>query len=962
MPARSSDRNLLVGILALQLEFISRDQLVAAMQWWMREKNEKLEDILVKQQSLTTDTRKLLEALVEKHLEIHGHDAERSLKEVSSIGPLKNDLQSIADTDLEASLAQVSSERATHAADATRTFTVPSTAIQAKRFCVLRLHDQGGLGAVYVARDAELNREVALKEIKKEFADDTTSRERFLVEAEVTGGLEHPGIVPVYGLGQYADGRPFYAMRFVRGESLKEAIAKFHNSSGREDYPARRLQFRDLLGRFIDVCQAIEYAHCRGVLHRDLKPGNIMLGRFGETLVVDWGLAKPIDDSTSRTEIDEPPLRPLSSSGSIVTRMGSRLGTPAYMSPEQANGRLDLLNSATDVYCLGATLYALLTGAAPFSDSSPEAMARKVERGEFPRPRERNSQVGPALEAICLKAMARQQSARYQSAAALAADVERWLADEAVSAWQEPVSLRARRWMRRHRTLVTSTATTAIVALMILAVAVVVVSTAYRRELAARAQAETNLALARTAVDTMLTQVGDEALADVPQMESIRRDLLSRASNFYEQFANQKPDDLTLRLDAALALRRVGDIHRLLQSEERSSRAYEESIRRLEQLRAENPEDPLYARQLADTYNWLGVLLKRSDLPAAERAYDRAIELQETLVRGDSPKPIHKQQLARSLYNRAIVYAESGSYQQAVKEYGRAIEMLSGLIDSHADPISTSQAEYRQELARCYNNLANLLMASETETALEQFDLAIKSMRELASHAPEDREFKRELATYYNNRANVQRHSDPRAAEESSNEAIKLFEELAHPIPSIRNEYGNSLQSRGVILVDAGKPDEAAAAFNKARMFFTELAEQFRSDPEYRVRLGNALHELGKLRFVSEAHQEASNLAREAMDLHRQALRTRPDNQTYREHLANDLYLGAWCLVKLRDYSNAVHYAKECVAVGTESRAAQIASDIEGWIEEIRNSTEHSTEQTSAIIESLNDIVQQTER
>jgi serine/threonine protein kinase len=181
------------------------------------------------------------------------------------------------------------------------------------RYRILRHHASGGLSDVYVARDAELNRQVALKEIKPG-KDHPHSRSRFLLEAEITGGLEHPGIVPEYGLGHYADGRPYYAMRFIKGDNLAEAIKRFHSgraggvnppmespvadaSSNRGDNSPRSpdfnsLEFRRLLQRFIDVCQAVAYAHSRGVLHRDLKPGHIMLGKSGETLVVDWGLAK----------------------------------------------------------------------------------------------------------------------------------------------------------------------------------------------------------------------------------------------------------------------------------------------------------------------------------------------------------------------------------------------------------------------------------------------------------------------------------------------------------------------------------------------------------------------------------------------------------------------------------------------------------------------------------------------
>ena len=344
-----SDRNLLFGILALQMDFISRDQLVVAMNAWVLDKSKPLGAILVDQKALESIRRGLLEALVDEHLKQHNNDPHLSLAFLSSIDAVKKDLEKIADVDLQNSLQRACSEKG-HEATMTRPKAVSIPA--GRRFRILRPHAEGGLGKVYVAHDEELHREVALKEIQDRHADHPDSRSRFVLEAEITGGLEHPGIVPVYGLGQYDDGRPYYAMRFIRGDSLKDAIERFHKMDGAgRDPSARALDLRKLLGRFIDVCQAMQYAHDRGVLHRDLKPGNIMLGKYGETLVVDWGLAKAI--GTHDPDGSELVLKPASGSGSSDTLPGSAVGTPAFMSPEQAAGRLDQLGPASDVYSLG---------------------------------------------------------------------------------------------------------------------------------------------------------------------------------------------------------------------------------------------------------------------------------------------------------------------------------------------------------------------------------------------------------------------------------------------------------------------------------------------------------------------------------------------------------------------------------------------------------------------------------
>jgi WD40 repeat protein/serine/threonine protein kinase len=308
---------------------------------------------------------------------------------------------------------------------------------QGERFEILRLHARGGLGEVFLARDRALDRAVALKELPTHRAQDADAQARFLFEAQITGRLEHPGIVPGYSLGRHADGRPDYAMRLIEGETLRQAIKRFSSAGAPTAtvhlHNGRALAFQRLLRSVIDTCNAVAYAHNRGVVHRDLKPENIMLGPFGETLVVDWGVAKLLP--RSQEEIDEiepsslPERLPLPTADVSMTQPGALVGTPRYMSPEQAAGDLSRVGPASDIYSLGAILYCVLVGQDPFSDEDVSTVLDRVCRGIYPAPRRLRRSVDPALEAICLKAMALDPHDRYASALDLASALEAWLAD-----------------------------------------------------------------------------------------------------------------------------------------------------------------------------------------------------------------------------------------------------------------------------------------------------------------------------------------------------------------------------------------------------------------------------------------------------------------------------------------------------------------------------------------------------
>jgi eukaryotic-like serine/threonine-protein kinase len=308
-----------------------------------------------------------------------------------------------------------------------------------QRYKLLRLLAMGGLGRVWVARDINLGRDVALKHIIERCADNPDFQARFMFEAKALANLEHPGVVPIYGHGRNADGRPFFIMRLIQGETFASEIKRFHarHSSGSQP-KTRVLELRRLLNSFMAVCNVVAFAHSRGVLHRDIKPDNVMLGKYGEVFLVDWGLAKIL----FRTDHEGDPLEgpsafhPEDIHG--MTASGAVLGTPPYASPEQAAGRNDLMEPASDIYSLGATLYEILTGRRPVEGHSIGTILSDVIQGRFPTPREISPNVPSPLEMVCLKAMAHRPEDRYSSATALADDIERWLAGSPVSAHRGP--------------------------------------------------------------------------------------------------------------------------------------------------------------------------------------------------------------------------------------------------------------------------------------------------------------------------------------------------------------------------------------------------------------------------------------------------------------------------------------------------------------------------------------------
>ncbi len=482
---QNAERNLIFAGLGMQLGILNREKIIRAFTEWLLDKNSSLGSILVLQKAITPEQRKVLEDACEAQIQVEGNQ-EAALASIRQVKDLESDLEHLDDADIQKSVLLTHSTKfikAPHSDSVNGLFGsasghtfIPPPGAPSDRFDPIQFLDAGSLGEVYFARDRELNRMVVVKFIKPEQSQNPLNRSLFHLEGEVTGYLEHPNITPVYGLGKDGRDRSYYAMRYIRGRKLTRAISQYQAIGSRE----KGLQHETLIGLlqgFQSACLAVEYAHTRGVIHCDLKPDNIMVGEFGETMVVDWGLVvvkslgRPIETNPEITQdfvLDTSNFSPSrSAAGGLHEKQGGGRtyvgGTPAYMAPEQMKasetGDIDILSPASDVFGLGATLFHILTGRAPLLPEKDKKEAkstyyRRIELASFPKPRTIRADIPKPLEAIVLKAMALEPARRYATARELADDIRRWVSDEPVEAYSESASERIRRWMRNNRVAV----------------------------------------------------------------------------------------------------------------------------------------------------------------------------------------------------------------------------------------------------------------------------------------------------------------------------------------------------------------------------------------------------------------------------------------------------------------------------------------------------------------------------
>jgi tRNA A-37 threonylcarbamoyl transferase component Bud32/tetratricopeptide (TPR) repeat protein len=664
---------------------------------------------------------------------------------------------------------------------------------------LLEVIGRGGMGVVFKARQKSLNRHVALKLLRRDRWAEAADAQRFRNEAEMVAQLDHPHLVPIYEVGEH-DGRLFFSMKLIDGGSLAEQLGRFR------DDPRSAAQL------VAEVARAVHHAHQRGILHRDLKPSNVLLDHDGQPHVVDFGLAKRIEADGS------------------LTRSGALVGTPNYMAPEQTTGQRGAVTTATDVYGLGAVLYALLTGGPPFQGEDVLATLVQVHEGE-PRPPSRvNRKVDRDLETVCLKCLAKDPGRRYASAAELADDLERWLAGESVRARRAGRWVRAWKWVRRNPTLL------ALLAVVVLSAWAAVAGLVWhngrlRAEAEKTAQerdeARKSRRAARRAVNDMYTRVGEEWLADTPHMTDVQRDFLTKAMEFYEEVVRDPGAEPEDRLELGRALSRIAYLRGNLAQHSEAEASLRESARVLEALVAEFSDVPEYRLELVRTYNRLGRFLVNVDqFLESEDVLNRARTQAEGLHRSYPERPDYRVELARVLVNQRELLQRTGCLATA-REVGRqARDQARELV---AD--QPAGAGPRELLAATTLNLGVLhLEMNHPSEAAESFRDAVGVLEPLALESPHRPSIRRMLASSLESLgALLLEAAEVEEAEKSVGRSVELRRKLRDDFPTLPH-YWHALASgsalHGGILARLGRFADAEAALAEALPLQEKVVEE----------------------------------------------------------------------------------------------------------------------------------------
>jgi tetratricopeptide (TPR) repeat protein/tRNA A-37 threonylcarbamoyl transferase component Bud32 len=743
---------------------------------------------------------------------------------------------------------------------------------------------RGGMGVVYKARQSSLGRTVALKMLLHTGHVRPDQRARFQVEAEAIALLQHPNIVQVFEIGEQ-DQCPFFSLEFVEGKSLADAI------DGTPQPP------RKAAALVRQLAVAMDLAHRRGIIHRDLKPANVLLSADGTPKITDFGLAKRFEDE-----------------GDGQTREGSIMGTPSYMAPEQAAGKTKEAGPPADIYSLGAILYDMLTGRPPFKGATMLETLQQVQTVEPVAPARLQTKVPRDLDTICLKCLAKEPARRYASAGDLAEDLRRFLAGEPILARPTPAWERAIKWVRRRPAVAALVATGFAALVAVLTLGFLWLDSSRRAaedreqqqaELAdlqakkavkehelwqqaekQRQRAEDNFRQARSAVDFMLSRVGQEKLAHEPRMEQVRRELLEKAMTFYERFLQARGNDPSLRFEAGRAQLRVADIRQMLGEHSQAEAAYHKGLDYLDQLVQQFPKRAEYRRDLATGYNNLANLLKESARPAeAEKFYDKALALRRELAKAAPGSPEAVKELAGTWNNRGLALQALGRLKEAEKSLQAGEKLLAALVQHvRREPAN------RQEWAHSLDNLALVQQARELPGRAEINLLQARDLlQELVKQKPAIPDYRYDLAHCLQHLGDLWRDTHAGKAESAYLESRKLCDELVRDFPTVpayRHALALTWNSLAILFQAAGRQPEADAAYAKSLALRSRLADDFPSVPDFRRSLATAYNNRALFLHQHNRFPEAETAYGQALEFFDALAKRYPTVPDYQQELA----------------------------------------------------------------------------
>jgi tetratricopeptide (TPR) repeat protein len=550
------------------------------------------------------------------------------------------------------------------------------------------------------------------------------------------------------------------------------------------------------------------------------------------------------------------------------------------MSPEQADGRLDLLGPASDVYSLGATLYTLLTGRAPFVGRDVERILGRVERGDFPSPRQVSRDVPPALEAICLKAMKLRPCDRYPSARALADDLKHWLADEPAEAYPDPVLSRLARWARRHKPAVAGAGALVASAMVGLAIGNVLLGRARAQVLAAKKQADHNFLVARGVVEQLLTRVVKKDLASVPQMEPLRLELAGNALRIHEEFLRQRPEDPKVRYDAARVYKEAAHVFRLNNQFDRSLKYYLLAVGLLDRLIAEDKGSDAYRDLMAETKFSAGEVLRHLQrFKEAEPYWVASLEITRAL-RAQSPNdPAFRRTESAGLLDLSHLQYEIGRYPESRQSCRRAIELLSPLADGSGstpvDRIVMVMLGYRLGAA--------LREEGNPKGSEEALVGAVRRSRALVRDFPKDNNSQYVLSVALVESGRLLAADPGRRGEagQAYDESVARLTSLAKDYPTLafyRKMLARALDEQGCVLADARRVDRAGEALDRAKSLLEELVRTSPDVLDYQSQLGRTLGDMGRLAIDRGDLAAAGVLLNQALGLQERVLGVSPDS------------------------------------------------------------------------------------